>query len=532
MKLIPDSPFDTNSYAERKIFDVLRECFIDDNTIVAFHSFNLTEHKSKRVGEADFLILSKYGIFVLEVKGGTISHENGRWFTENSTGKYSIADPFKQANGAMFAIEKKIKSNLKFSSLKLPIGYGVVFPNCIWPQQQGAEWDRATICDEKNTRGLERWLKGLFKYWNNKPNNNFILDSTIIKQLKVFLRPNFEMIELLYDQISVTEERMVKLTEDQYLYVDLAMDNKRVLCSGGAGTGKTFLAAELARRIGNKNIEVLFVCKSLWLKNYLSTRIVNENVTITTISGVAQAKRRAGIETYDVLIVDEGQDLFNFEDIEILDNSLTNSLENGEWYIFHDVNNQSNLLSETNLEVLEYLNSLNNPTKFSLKTNCRNTLHILSKVQDSLCLDMGNKGTGDGPEVFEVTLPREQLLNSLENKISELLKYDISLGAITILSALPFRNSIVSSLPSKIRNSILELDDYSVRSFPPTSISFSEIKNFKGLENEVILLVDLPSPYSLSRVDNKTLHYVGMSRARGLLCVFWESIDDADKGTL
>ncbi len=50
------------------------------------------------------------------------------------------------------------------------------------------------------------------------------------------------------------------------------------------------------------------------------------------------------------------------------------------------------------------------------------------------------------------------------------------------------------------------------------------IKDFKGLENEVILLVDLPPPDLLSSEDNKALHYVGMSRARGLLCLFWNKI--------
>jgi len=141
MKLIPDRPFDTNSHAEKKVFDAIRDCFSLENTFVAFHSFNLTKHDKKRVGEADFLILCKYGAFVLEIKGGKISHEGGRWFTSNTKGKFQISDPFKQANGAMFAVEKIIKSNPDFSSLKLPIGYGVVFPDCTW-SLQGAEWDR------------------------------------------------------------------------------------------------------------------------------------------------------------------------------------------------------------------------------------------------------------------------------------------------------------------------------------------------------------------------------------------------------
>jgi hypothetical protein len=523
MKIIPNRPFDNDSYAERKVFDTLKECFVNENTFVAFHSFNLTDHAKKRVGEADFIILCKYGLFILEVKGGGISHEDGTWFTSNSHGKYSLGEgPFKQANGSMFAIEKKIRNNRKFASLKIPIGFGVIFPDCSWVNQ-GAEWDRATVCDTKNLRNFEQWLKGLFKYWNNKPNNNNFLSPETIKELKSYLRPDFELVELLYDKILSTEEQTVKLTEDQYFYVDIALENDRVLCSGGAGTGKTFLAAELSRRMAGPNSEVLFVCKSLWLKNYLSKRIVNEHVTISTIDGALQSLRRSGLESFDIVIVDEGQDIFNFEDIEILDSCLNGGLDNGKWYIFHDINNQSDVLSQANDEVLDYLKSLNNPAKVPLRTNCRNTHHILEKVQSSLLLDMGNTGSGEGPDVFEVTKLKDQLVDSLAIKITELLKSNISSSAITILSAVPFDESIVASLPKSILDSILRLDDYSVRNFPPNSISFSEIKNFKGLENEVILLIDLPSPLALSNNDKKSLHYVGMSRARGLLCAFWNA---------
>ncbi|HEC04793.1 MAG TPA: nuclease, partial [Thiothrix sp.] len=62
---------------------------------------------------------------------------------------------------------------------------------------------------------------------------------------------------------------------------------------------------------------------------------------------------------------------------------------------------------------------------------------------------------------------------------------------------------------------------YSIRNFPISNISFSEIKNFKGLENEVILLIDFPKQENATPMESKVLHYVAMTRARSLLCVFW-----------
>jgi len=109
----------------------------------------------------------------------------------------------------------------------------------------------------------------------------------------------------------------------------------------------------------------------------------------------------------------------------------------------------------------------------------------------------------------------------LESKVTELLHKGVMPESITILSPFSFGESSVSSLTKKIKNQIIELDDYSVRAFPPNGISFAEIKNFKGLENEVIIVIDLIEPEKLNNDDDRTLHYVAMSRARGLLSLIW-----------
>ena len=93
--------------------------------------------------------------------------------------------------------------------------------------------------------------------------------------------------------------------------------------------------------------------------------------------------------------------------------------------------------------------------------------------------------------------------------------------SITILSPLSFEESTVSLLPEKMKKNIVKLDDYSVRTLPVSEISFSEIKNFKGLENEVIIVIDLVKPNEI-KDNNKVGHYVAMSRARGLLSVIWK----------
>lgn len=525
MQIIPSTPYKTDSGAENRVFNKLRESFVNDPMYLAFHSLNLTTHAKKRFGEADFVILCKYGLFVLEVKGGGISSHDGQWYTINKNNEeYRLKEsPFRQAEGALHAINNNIRDSSKFPRLTLPIGFGVIFPDVKW-SEQSSEWDSRTICDAKKMRNFEGWLRSFFKYWHSKNGNGKMLTKEDILALKQYLRPEFEVLEPLHVKLSQIEDIAVKLTEDQYMYLDIVAANSRVLCSGGAGTGKTFLAVELARRMAGEDKNIALVCKSNWLKRYLETKIQNEFVTLFTIDSAKVEMKRSGIDLYDALIIDEGQDLFDFDGVEILDKIVEGGLADGEWYIFHDVNNQAGLFIDTKEEVLELLDSYN-PAKIPLVTNCRNSEPILKKVQDSLHLDMGNKGTGMGPKVHEA-FDVENDANALNAEIRNILKGGVAPSSITILSPLSYEESSVSRLPEKTKRDIVKLDDYSVRSFPIPKISFSEIKNFKGLENEVIIVIDLVKPDNI-KDNSKVEHYVAMSRARALLSVIWTDCKQA-----
>ncbi|MCF6205013.1 MAG: NERD domain-containing protein/DEAD/DEAH box helicase [Methylococcaceae bacterium] len=517
MDIIPSHPYKTKSNAEYRLFKKLEEAFYNDHSYIAFHSLNLTHHKTKRFGEADFVILCKYGVFVLEVKGGGISYKEGNWFTINrNKQEFKIQDPFRQAEGAVHALDKKIREHFP-SWCSIPIGYGVVFPDVTW-KTSGSEWAPQAVCDEYKFRNIESWLTKFFRYWKEKNEKRKEFSTEQIKQLKAFFRPDFELVETLRSRIDKSTEQAVKLTEDQYKYLDIVVSNKRVLCSGGAGTGKTFLGAELARRLANEDKRVVFVCKSSWLRYYLQSQVTNQYVTISTIDSLSIDRKRAGIDKYDILIVDEGQDLFDFESIDSFENNLKGGLEQGEWYFFHDINNQAGLFIEIQADVLDLLDSYS-PAKIPLTTNCRNTQPIINTIKDKLSLDMGSIGTGYGPEVEflhedDIDNPSAQL----NTKINEIIKNGVSAQLITILSPHAYNDSGLRFLPEKLRKQIIELDDYSIRNFPIQNISFAEIKNFKGLENEVIIVIDLPRIEDKTIVSNKVLHYVAMTRARSLLC--------------
>jgi hypothetical protein len=526
MRMIPDVPHGTHSQSEKRVFDLLRSSFSDekDGVFTAYHSLNLTRHAYKRFGEIDFLICCPQGLFALEVKGGRVGCKDGIWRYTNRYGDVteSAEGPFKQVESALHGLMSNLRSNLPNRALdQFSIGFGVIFPDCDCPTA-GAEWDPHTLADAQSYKGMEKWLRQLFRYWRSKDGGERSPDAEALKALRRYLRPEFDTVIPLHVQVSASEERIASMTEDQMGLVDFVAANQRVLCSGGAGTGKTFLAMELARRWTAQGLRVVLVCKSPWLKSYLSARFNIQNLTVSLVDGLPLALRRQGVQSFDALIVDEGQDLFDMESLDHLDAALHGGLGEGRWCIFHDSNNQAGLFGCPDKEAMQYLSSLL-PALAPLRTNCRNTRVILEKVQAQLKADMGVRGAGEGPKIREqAAVSKEEAARRLTNELVELVEQGgLSPGEVTILSPYGFDDSCASQLPDRWLRQVTVLDEYSLRAFPLPSISFASIANFKGLENEAIIVVDLASP--IDGGSNIVEHYVGMSRARSLLSLIWQA---------
>jgi hypothetical protein len=520
MRMIPDTPHGTHSQAEKRIFDRLRAAFANerDGNYTAYHSLNLTRHAYKRFGEIDFLICCPHGIYALEVKGGRVACREGVWQYTNRYEEVtkSVEGPFKQVESALHGLMSILRDHLTCRVIdQFSIGYGVLFPDCEW-LVPGAEWAPQTLADARNYKDLDRWLSGLFKYWRSTDGGNRHPNDEALKALRHYLRPEFETVIPLHVQARGAEERIATLTEDQMCMVDVVAANPRVLCSGGAGTGKTFLAMELARRWTAQGMNVALVCRSPWLKRYLEARFSIPKLTVSLAGTVQAACRRQGLEQFDALIIDEGQDLFDMGSLDRLDSVLLGGLTEGRWCFFHDINNQSGFFGSPDQDAVEYLSSLQ-PARVPLSTNCRNTRLILDKVQKSLGADMGTRGAGDGPKIREFRASsKAEAARLLENELIELVDHGgLTPGDVTILSPYKFEDSCVAELPENVRRQITALDEYSLKSFPNAKTSFAEIGSFKGLENEAIIVVDLPPPER--SLDDLARHYVAMSRARSVL---------------
>ncbi len=524
MKMIPPYPHETGSMAEKRIFDRLRIIFNspNDQPMTAFHSLSVTDHQKKRVGEIDFLLWGPPGLFVLEVKGGNVCCKKGIWTFENRYGVKSSSGqgPFQQAESALQGLITKLKKQFGSETISsIPIGYGVIFPDCQW-QVDGAEWDNAVWVDARRLNGINHWLTALFSYWQKRQPHTLEPDSNLVEKLSGFLRPQFETVETLFCRICRNREQRAILTRDQMKFIDVIQANKKILCFGGAGTGKTLMAMELAKLWTHEGEKVVMPCASRWQKRYLETRFLVPGLTLTTIQAIEVDAQRAGICQFDALIVDEGQDLFFRKDMEKLVRFIKGGLEEGHWAIFHDINNQADPSHSPEPEILSFLESLN-PARIPLKTNCRNTLNIIDQVKTCLGADMGAKGIGQGPAVRQRIADSPQKAAAiLTQELTYILDSgQISADSITILSPYSFDKSCAGLLDPEWRRQVCILDDFAIRNFPPRQISFSQIFHFKGFENEVIILVDLSFPKD--QTPKHPLHYIGMSRPRTLLSMIF-----------
>ncbi len=515
MRMIPSQPLGTGSQAEIRMFDQLRATFSgpDQNDWFAMHSLNLPRHEYKRFGEIDFVLCGPDGLFVLEIKGGEISCRDGIWETTNRYGETERLreSPFKQVESALHGLRKKLPASL---SNIFVVGYGVVMPDT-WQLPDSAEWDRAVLSSGQDFRQFEKWLERFIRYWRAKDTRKTTATSSQLKVLRQHLRPDFEAVVPLHVSIHDVKTRIARLTDDQLKLIDIVEANPRVICSGGAGTGKTMLALELAKRWGASGMKTVLTCHSPWLKRFLERNAV-PGLTVSLVKSIHVSAKRAGIEKFDALIVDEGQDILNMDALAHLDTCLCGGISEGHWCFFHDANNQSGLCGSYVPDAYDYLESYC-PVRIPLRTNCRNSLPILQRIQGDLDADVGNSGVGDGPAVREVHVADAgSAVQALEKELRSLIDDEgFDPGDIVVLSPFPFTHSQASSLSEDLRDSISVLDDASPRNMNRHTIGFAQIGDFKGLESEIVVLVDMPRPGHSETL--RSLHYVGMSRARALL---------------
>lgn len=557
---------DVKSSSEKRLFKAFAE---DPNTKnwVVLHSLNLAKHTRRLYGEIDFLVLApNLGIFCLEVKGGRIKRVDGVWKYINRFGGVdsSSRGPFQQAREGMFSIKDSFRKTFgeKSHINYLLMGFGVMFPDIVF-ENSDIEIEEWQIYDsDSSKKPISEYIKLLAEKHKEKFKNMRWFDeqrslptSGDIERIVTYLRGNFEIFPSIKTIIDNTEIQIRSLTQEQIKCLEQLDGNNRCLFQGPAGTGKTLIAIESARRSAIAGKKVLLTCYNALLGNWLSSQFEDVGTDKTLVAGsflgylmkicnltndhlegkdldlffkkelpkkALQIINSGDIELFDKIIIDEGQDLIRVEYLEVVDVLLKGGLKEGNWEIYCDFEKQAIYSDSTVQEMNRILDSRSTFTKFKLSINCRNTRPVGEEISmvcgiDSLSY-LPNNFDGPPVEYFFYQSQTEQK-ESIKSALKKLMDAGVPKNNITILSPNKMSKSIIS-LFKKEEIEFYELNRNNLFSNFPNKISFSTIHSFKGLENSYILMTDINQ---IESNEFNHLLYVGMSRARIGLLVFLDN---------
>jgi hypothetical protein len=574
------------SNAEKKVFKSFENINIASKSYL-FHSVNLPEHQYKQWGEIDFLLISTNGIMVFEVKGGRVSRKDGVWTYTDRFGKNhkSTEGPNEQAKNAMFALKKKLSKEFpKIDFKKVTVGWAMIFPDVDYASKT-LELPYEMVCDYDSMKGasFDSFINNVFKCFKKKINQPKELLVEEIQKISNYIRPDIDLVPKLKTTIDEANLRLLKGTEEQYSVLNAALENDRILCTGGGGTGKTLLAIEIAKRTLNKKI--LVVCKNRILAKFIKGQISSEVVDVMSMFEVVTTNFfepkvlvvSSVKPIYDMLIVDEGQDLLSVDTISLLDALLINGIGGGCWRWFMDINNQAGVDGKfTLMDIPKLSESLNKngeesvldknkivnikkipssgidniklanrddlwgyevlidaaPVKMKLTHNCRNTEQIIYDTQLNTGADIGEakiKGAGSYP-IYQKVSSIEETATQLEQKL-ELWSDEINkLNDIVILSSVDYALSSASHLSQKWQDKIQILTEENVLNQNANKIIYSTIANYKGLDKPIVAVIDIEKTmevipeYKQEEKDLITKNiesflYVAMTRSNSILWI-------------
>lgn len=555
---------DVKSNAEKHIFKWFQKAPGTEDWII-LHSLGVSNHKKVIHGEIDFFaLIPEMGIFALEVKGGRVRRQNGIWYF---TDKYGHTDtkergPFDQAWEGIYSLKESISKMVdnEHRGLKdLIFGIGVMFPDVEY-SSIGVDVESWQIFDSSDGENvvafISRISEGAQNTWKRtrgEISKRNIPNADDIKYLADLLRGDFDLVPLLGTKMKYADEDLVALTKEQYKCLDQLEDNPRCLVRGAAGTGKTMLAIEATKNaVANGEMVALFCFNRLlgeWLQNYFVQQPINlrpvyvgtlhsymrsilvacgKNISVSDDSDedeklhyyrdilpqMAIECLASATSKFDRIIVDEAQDIISEPYLNFLDSCIKRGIDRGRWMMFGDLSMQAIYGKERDEETfIDILDRYTSFARIKLNINCRNTKKICEEVRTITGIYEKSKYQKiiDGPPVQYITYSGvDDELDKLVKILTKLSENQVENGEITILSPRRRENSVVNALHG------INILNFSIPKIE--NLTFSTIHAFKGLENKVIILVDIEHFY------DKKLMYVGLSRARtGLYVLETES---------
>jgi hypothetical protein len=539
-ELPPDVVAHSSRSAECKVYRRLEKVLEDQ--FVVFYSrpwLGLRPDGEEIDGECDFVIAHpELGLLTIEVKGGRIAYNplKEEWTTLDRYDITSfIKNPVEQAMKSKHFLLGKLNKSPFWTPRFIRARHGIIFPDSVETTMDlGADKPREIFCFLDDFEGdFRSWIVGRFGEPAESGSGAEPLGDDGIEALEDLLAHPFTLHVPMGKMIDEDEKQIHFLTQQQFMILRAIEDIPRAAISGGAGTGKTVLAMEEARRCAAAGMQVLYTCFNKPLGKDIRRRLGScDKIKVATFHELCfMAVKKAGIhisatcppeelyETvypesflkaldllpdllFDAIIVDEGQDFLPLW-WTCLDKILVDS-GNGKVRVFYDSNQRLYYNSEKRITGFQTV-----PIKLS--ENIRNTRRIHLAAQHYY---NGFSIQSRGPEGKKIIWIHADTPSDSRREVNA--------TAFQLLSEERVRPEDITVLAGS-ENTLNELspsgfiaDKVCVNCENPAkdAIVLDTIRRFKGLENKIVILV-------LTRDDikDKGLLYVALSRARAHLVI-------------
>ena len=514
--------------AERTVWQALDDQLNPEDLLIAGQ--RVTDHLKDH--EVDLVVaIEGAGIACLEVKGGQVWHDGQSWRQRRGRSDYTI-EPVRQAREACYALRSFVEGDPRWTQGRQRWDHLVVLPNTELSEGFALpDCPRWKVIDRTELGELAaRLRKVLLDQELPRP----LLGAAGIEQLGVALGgrglPQLDVVSRAREN----EDAADVLTDQQAVILGAIQLLNRVEIRGGAGSGKTFLAMEQARRLARAGQRVALVCYSHGLASYLERVTAGWNrsqrpayvgefhdlgKTWGAPAGPDEALRNedtvrfwehelprqmaelaAGLDDgqrFDAIVVDEAQD---FADAwwEPLLGALRDE-EAGGLYVFSDEGQR----------VFDRYGSPPVPlVPLVLDHNLRNTRQIAQAFQPLVDHPMRFLG-GDGPTVSFVACTADTAMDAGDDQVDWLLDQGWRPEDVALLTT-------GSRHPEQRERQAAGNTAYWASFWDTEQVFYGHVLGFKGLERRaVVLVVNEQQAFERSRERL----YVGLSRARDQLVV-------------
>jgi hypothetical protein len=514
--------------AERIVYQALREQLPPNDRVIAGQ--RVTDHLKDH--EIDFVVaIEGAGIVCLEVKGGDVWYDGDSWWQWRGGREHKI-DPVRQARDACYALRDFVENDARWSQGRLRWDHAVVLPHAEVGEDFGLpECPRWKVIDRNDLPALVDKLRHvLLRQEIDRP----LLTDRGITQLATALSGRGLPQRSVVARALANQDSADALTEHQAVILDAIQQLNRVEIRGGAGSGKTFLAVEQARRLSVRGQRVALVCYSHGLASYLKRVTANwsRRQQPAYVGEFHDLGRRWGApegpdeslrseqtvqfwehdlplqmtelaaqltpgHRFDAIVVDEAQD---FADAwwDPLLAALTDE-EAGGIYLFTDEGQR--VFSRHGSPPVPLV-------PLVLDHNLRNTRQIANAFQPLVDLPMRFLG-GEGPAVRFVACSRQDALEAGDDEVERLLAEGWRPEDVALLTT-------GTRHPEQKERQAAGNAAYWDSFWDAEQVFYGHVLGFKGLERRaVVLVVNEESAFERSRERL----YVGLSRARDELVV-------------